>query len=74
MWTDSIINSERVMALCPGHVTGLTISGAFAQIWTNFTINGKPRYGALLWSLDRPSYLRCVCLGFSDLDNFCHHW
>ncbi len=63
MWTNSAISSERVTVLCPGHVTGLTISGAFAlvsQIWTNFAITGEPGHGALLWSHDRPYYLRCV--------------
>jgi hypothetical protein len=52
------------MALCPGHLTGLTISGALAlvfQIWNNFAITGgEPGYGALPWSHDRPYYLRCV--------------
>ncbi len=41
MWTNPAINSGRVTALCPGHVIGLTISGAVAlvsQIWTNFAL------------------------------------
>jgi hypothetical protein len=63
MWTNSAIISERATALCPGYVTSLTISSAFAlvsQIWTNFAINGEPGYGALPESRDRPCYLRCV--------------
>jgi hypothetical protein len=41
------------MALCPGHVTNLIISGAFAlvsQVWTNFAITCEPGRGALPWS------------------------
>jgi hypothetical protein len=61
MWTNSAINNKRAMVLCPGHVTGLTISGAFAlvsQIQTNFAITGEPGHGALPWSHDLPYYLR----------------